>query len=73
MLKAGVKGSGIYQMRHADLLDVTKALKVGVLYQVEYKTGWDGYKSINGIVYNLLLIQSLLYAAKIRYLPVNLC
>jgi len=46
-------------MRHAHLLDVTQALKVGVLYQVKYKTGWDGYESINGIVNYFLFIQSL--------------
>src|SRR5690606_7433207 len=42
-----------------DLLNVAQALEVRMLYQVKYKTGWNGYESINRIVDYLLFIQSL--------------
>ena len=57
MVKACVQRTGINQVSHAQLLDVPKALKIRMRYQVEYQFRRNTDKTVNGVVYNFLFIQ----------------
>lgn len=57
VLKSGVQGPRINQMRETHLLDIAQPLKITVFYQVKNQVGWNGHKAINGIVNYFLFIQ----------------
>ena len=60
-MKAGMQRTGIYQVGHAQLLDITQALKEGVLNQIKHQLGWDTDETVNRVVYNFLFIQCVVY------------
>ena len=60
-MKTGVQRAGIYQVGHAQLLDIPQTLKVRVFNQIEHQLGWYTDKSVNRVVYNFLFIQCVVY------------
>ena len=46
MVKSGMEGTWIYEVRHAQLLDPTKSLKIGVIYNVVNKFVWNTNKPV---------------------------
>lgn len=62
MVESGMQRAGIHQVRHTQLLDITQALKVRMLNQIEHQFGRYTYKSVNRVVYYFLFIQCVVYA-----------
>ena len=65
MMETGMKGAGVNKVGHAQLFDITQALKIRVLYQVKYQPRRDADKPVNRVVNDLLFIQCLYYATKV--------
>ncbi len=63
-MKTGMQSAGIYEMRHAQLFDITQALKVWMGYKVKYQFGRDTDKTVYRVVYYFLFIQCCLYKCK---------
>ena len=58
MVKTGMQCSGINEVRHAQLLNIAQALKIGMFYQVENQVGRYADEPVNRVVNYLLFIQS---------------
>jgi len=57
VMKTGVQCSGIYQVGHAQLFNITQPLKVWMGYKVKDQFGWDTDKTVNRVVNYFLFIQ----------------
>ena len=56
MGKAGVVGSWVHQIGHADLLDAPKPLEIWMLDNIKMQFVWDTDEAINRIVEDFLFV-----------------
>jgi hypothetical protein len=57
VLKAGMLGGGVNIIGQTELFNMAEPLKIGVRDNIEDQFRWDGDKSINGIVNDLLFVH----------------
>ena len=57
VMKTGMQRAGIYQVRHAQLLNVPQPLKIGMFNKIEYQLRRDTDKAVNRIVNYFLFVQ----------------
>ena len=66
MLKSGMKGSGIYITRHAQLSDASQALKPMMFYKVKNIFIPEGDESMNRIIQNLPFVHATAFGGSAR-------
>lgn len=55
MVKTGVMGTGIDNIRKAHLRNTPQSLEIFMLHQIKNQFAGDGNKTIDGVVYNFML------------------
>ena len=50
MVETRVGGAGVYQFRHAELLDAPESLHIWVFEQIVDQFAWDGDETVDGVV-----------------------
>ena len=58
VIKSGMYGTGIDQLRQAKLFDVPQSLKVGVFDKFECQFSRNGDKPINRVIYDFLFVDA---------------
>ncbi len=57
MMKSGVVGAWVYEVRHAHLRNAPQPLKIGMFHNIEHEFGGNGNKAVDRIVYNFTLVS----------------
>ena len=57
MMEAGMQRTGVHQMGHPQLFDVSQPLKIGVFNKIKYQPCGDADKAVDRVVYDFVFLQ----------------